>query len=531
MILLKTAEPQMIKRTLALLFAFMLAVSCCSAEEIETPVSDATPAPTAAPTQVPEPEITTAPVITPSPEPTVPSTPEPEATSVPADTAAPTQAPTQSPAPETTSSTEPDVTSSPEPDITSSPAPDVTVSPEPDVTSSPDPDVSVSPEPDVTSSPDPDVSVSPEPDVTTSPEPDVTVTPAPDITSTPAPDVTESPEPTQAPDLDWDLKIQSAELKGNTWYLSRQEASELSMAWNSFESADSYTIQIESDLLEEPMIISVPSSQWNVSLSVFQNGSYDYLVLACSGDSVVSQYAFHLVIDDGSAEPTVEPEPVDPTPTPDITETPQPTVTPAPSDSPDTPDRTIPNKGSWSRKSSKSKSGSSGKTSSGITAGKALTSTHAAGSGDLTPHDAIVLDLPEEQVSILSLGNTGMNVAIDQGTFSAVTEDQHLVLTSESENSVFSFSQAALTLLHHSGIEDIFLVSAEQTLVVNTSLDFTGYLYGNLRSKGYPSSEFILSVQGETVQVTVDDMIYEVNEQLELTPARSSSIESGGEFP
>lgn len=529
----------MIKRILALLFACMLVVSCCSAEEIETPASDATPAPTEATTQVPESETTIAPVITPSPQPTVSATPEPVVTSVPADTVAPTQAPTQSPVPDITDSPEPDVTVAPEPDITSSPSPDVTVSPEPDVTISPAPDVTGTPEPDVTSSPDPDVTVTPEPDVTASPEPDVTVSPepdvtsspAPDITSTPAPDVTESPEPTQAPDLDWDLKIQNAELKGNTWYLSRQEASELSMAWNSFESADSYTIQIESDLLEEPMIISVPSSQWNVSLSVFQNGSYDYLILACSGDSVVSQYAFRLVIDDGSIEPTDEPEPVGPTPTPDITEAPQPTVTPAPSDSPDIPDRTIPNKGSWSRKSSKSKSGSSGKTSSGITAGKALTSTHAAGSGDLTPHDAIVLDLPEEQVSILSLGNTGMNVAIDQGTFSAVTEDQHLVLTSESENSVFSFSQAALTLLHHSGIEDIFLVSAEQTLVVNTSLEFTGYLYGNLRSKGYASSEFILSVQGETVQVTVDDMIYEVNEQLELTPARSSSIESGGEFP
>ena len=185
--------------------------------------------------------------------------------------------------------------------------------------------------------------------------------------------------------------------------------------------------------------------------------------------------------------------------------------------------------GRTSGRSSGRSSGNSSKSSSSITAGKALTSTHASGTGDLTPHNAIVLVLDDAQMPSLMLGDTQLDLSISEGLFTAQTDNRTLILMTQEENSSYSFSQAALNLLNNSGIDEIELVRAQETVRIATDLELTGYLYGRYRSQGYVSSDFIFHVCGEQILISIEDTLFHLSDESQLVPSSLSySILFGG---
>ena len=162
-----------------------------------------------------------------------------------------------------------------------------------------------------------------------------------------------------------------------------------------------------------------------------------------------------------------------------------------------------------------------------MTAGKALISSHAAGTGDLTPHDAALIELPEDELSALYLGDTGLMLSSVDGTFTASSTENQLYLSSEDDSCTFSFSQAALHMLGNSGVNQLSLVAGTHELTLDTTFDLNGFYYGQYRSKGYVSADFVFHVLQSHILVSIEDAVFELSEENELIP---SSLEYSAAF-
>ena len=523
------------KRFFAIWLVCILIITLCFAEETS---SDPSSTPTASPSQEssPSPEATT-PSPSPTPTATPSQTPATETSPPPSETNSPVPTETASPTSPAASSPDPTESTSPDPGETSSPDPTESTSPDPDATSSPDPTESTSPDPGATSSPDPTESTSPDPDATSSPDPTASTSPDPGATSSPNPTATGSPDTTTVPEYEWNLQIEGAVLDHQVWHLSYADTVNLSIVWNAYPSAEQYDLLFESDALVEPVHVSVGTSSYTLPISTIEPGLYQITITALSNRVTLAQTVCRLSID-SSSEPTSDPNPT-PTlsPEPDSTVTPEPAdpeKTASPSDEKDdsSDGRKFPKRpgGAW-RKRPNSNSGNS---SSSIVAGKALTSSHASGTGDLTPHDAIVLQIPDEEITTLMLGDTNLSFDSEPGTFTAEIEDDTLTLFSSNNDSTFSFPQAALSLLKNSGVAELCVVTPEDTVSINTSMEFSGYKYGLFRSQGYVSSDFVFHIQGTHIFVSVDQAVFQLSEDTELIPCEmpySYSSQLGGKKP
>jgi len=333
------------------------------------------------------------------------------------------------------------------------------------------------------------------------------------------------------------IEIEDAELKNQIWYLTVHENSTITIRWNAYPSADQYAIRVESPELESPITETVSSLFWPCDSSRLASGTLNISIDAlCQGISL-DQTVFQLVLTDDSANPTPTPEqtPVQPTPTSETTPTPAPTPTNE-TVTPDNNSEADGNKRSAGRKISpasfRKKNSSASKNTNTVTAGKALISSHASGTGDLTPHDAIELELPEDELSALYLGDTGLQLSADSGTFTASSIENQLFLSSVDDACTFSFSHAALNLLGNSGVEQLSLVAGEHEVTLDTAFDLNGFYYGQYRSKGYVSSDFVFHVSQSHILISIEDKVFELSEENELVPSSLQfSSAFGGNMP
>ena len=311
--------------------------------------------------------------------------------------------------------------------------------------------------------------------------------------------------------------------------------------WNAYPSADQYGIRVESPELEVPITETVASLYWSCEASHLSCGTLNVTIIAQNQGMILGQTVFQLVLTDDSANPTPTPEqtPAQPTPSSETTATPAPTATISPADATATPENNGQGNGKrpssgWSKTfgSSGKKSSSASNNTNTVTAGKALISSHAAGTGDLTPHDAAQIELPEDELSALYLGDTGLMLSAVDGTFTASSTENQLYLSSEDDSCTFSFSQAALHVLGNSGVNQLSLVAGTHELTLDTTFDLNGFYYGQYRSKGYVSADFVFHVLQSHILISIEDAVFELSEENELIPSSLEySAAFGGHMP
>lgn len=148
--------------------------------------------------------------------------------------------------------------------------------------------------------------------------------------------------------------------------------------------------------------------------------------------------------------------------------------------------------------------------SSGTTPGKALTSAHAKGSGNMLPHGAVALAAGEESMTVLSLGGEELALTCGGYAFTVSIAGEELVLSTEGGDE-WSLTMDVLKTLNISGIQTIRLNSQTAETVLYTNMELTGTLYGRERAQGYVSSDFLMiRRQGEWL-VTVGGREYRLS--------------------
>ena len=155
-----------------------------------------------------------------------------------------------------------------------------------------------------------------------------------------------------------------------------------------------------------------------------------------------------------------------------------------------------------------------------ITAGEALTDDHVSGTKDMRLYGALALSLPDEPMTELILGDVPLGVCLDGGsrTFTAQIDGDKLVLTAEGEGRVWMLNGLALKLLMRSGIAELSLNAAAQTIAFPTDLTLCGSAYADLCAEGMGSGDYQYYIFAEGVFVSVDGRDYRLDASGELVP-------------
>ena len=473
-----------------------------SGNEPAAPTPTPTPAVPDAPGEVPETETdqetdreTEA---TPTPTPSAPDTPDEPSEPETGDDPAPTPTPTPS-APDT-----PDEPSEPETGDDPSPTPTATPA-----------------TPDTQGEPSaPETGDDPSPTPSPSPVPQVTMVPLPRLTVTV--DGAEEDEET------------------HVWSLSLPVNGKLTVRWSMEQGlADRYTVVLtgsgqESREETEELVLALPTGEW-------PSGTYRLRVVAYQGEALIAGVT--LVMDLTFYESTPTPKPtarVTPTPTPTaaaptqtpaagtptptaVTPTPAaPTPTPPPEDEPTpvptetgTPAPSPSARPTWPPRGGSRRGGSSGKGSQAfvVTPGKALISTHASGTGDMSAYGTVTLTPDEDWMTILSLGGQALEVSRGgEEAFHAAVEEDLLVLTDADPDGSWYFTQYALQVLGRSGVSALSFSTADGEVLIPTDLELTGPAYGRERANGFVASDFVYSLTDEGLLVQVEDRLYAVHD-------------------
>lgn len=159
--------------------------------------------------------------------------------------------------------------------------------------------------------------------------------------------------------------------------------------------------------------------------------------------------------------------------------------------------------GKKSRGGGSRRSGASG----GITPGKALTSTHARGTGDTLAYGTVRLSVEPGGMQILTLG--GQELPLDCGgeRFTASLEGDVLHLVC-GEGDGWRLTMDALGTLRRSGIRQVRLTGAESETSLDTDMELAGMAYGRERAEGFVSSDFRMIRQETEWRVQVEDREY-----------------------
>lgn len=158
----------------------------------------------------------------------------------------------------------------------------------------------------------------------------------------------------------------------------------------------------------------------------------------------------------------------------------------------------------------------------GVTPGKALTSGHEEGNRDDSLYNTVAI-LPETSaMTCLTLDGTKLEITLDDGKspFTAETEDETLRLIPVEAGECWHISFAALNLLNRSGISRLNLMLNEQSYTLATDWEPIGRVYAQLKAQGLASKHFVLLMDANGMNLSVDGTMYRVtdDEQLMLEP-------------
>lgn len=155
----------------------------------------------------------------------------------------------------------------------------------------------------------------------------------------------------------------------------------------------------------------------------------------------------------------------------------------------------------------------------GVTPGKALTSGHEEGNRDDSLYNTVAI-LPETSaMTCLTLDGTELEITLDEGDnpFTAETVDETLCLTPVEAGECWHISLAALNLLNRSGISQLNLMLNEQNYTVVTDWEPVGRVYAQLKAQGLSSTHFILLMDENGINLSVDGTVYRVTDDDLLT--------------
>ncbi len=322
------------------------------------------------------------------------------------------------------------------------------------------------------------------------------------------------------------------------WHLALEKNAPLSVKWTFSLPADAYDISVsngETEIRQQVTAASVAlvttdltSGLYTVQLKALRGGT------ELASVSQTLQLTIVTVTPTPTKKPTAKPTATHtPTPTPGGTDGPDVTPTPTPggTDAPDvtpTPDTTdepgatdsprptipggrwpFPNWRKWRGK------GGSGNDVFVITPGKALISTHASGTGDMTVYGTVPLTLDSDTMQILSMGGLALEVSRGGETdFQAALADDRLVLSS-SEEGCWYFTQYALQTLAKSGVSALSFSTDTGSVEIPTDLTLSGMAYGRERAGGFVASDFLFMLtDDEGLFLNVEDRYYAVRDSV-----------------
>ena len=361
---------------------------------------------------------------------------------------------------------------------------------------------------------------------------------------------TDEPEPTATPVPNMIVVIEGAsEDEEHIWHLRIRDDSPLKIRWACALKADEYDFFMEGSQTSihqkgPEYTISIEKTELVSSLYTIRVTSY---LKGNKRASVTLQLQLTIVSPTPSPEPTDEPSPTDepivtptpapgptdepvvtptpvpePTVEPDVTPTPEPSptdepiVTPTPKPEPTsepeptgTPRPTFPPYHPV-RPGGRSKGG--GSSSFIVIPGKALISTHASGTGDMTVYGTVPLELDSETMIILCMGGQALEVSrggeID---FHASLDENVLTLTSD-EDGVWYFTQYALQTLSRSGLSTLSFSTADGEVLIPTDMTLSGSAYSRERSNGFVASDFRFALTDDGLYLSVEDRDYSVTD-------------------
>lgn len=299
---------------------------------------------------------------------------------------------------------------------------------------------------------------------------------------------------------------------GSDWIVPvTTDQASVAFKWNEIAGAARYRILMVHDK-DEIYSTSTIKVRWSADMSKLTIGSTYVLTVTAvdeSGAAITSKtITVTLEKKSGSTAtptpaPTAPAEPGEPTdePEPEPSEEP----TPAPSSGPRPPSG---GHGGWGGRFPGQGSGSGG--GSGITPGKALTNSHADGTGDMSRYDVVTLALSDRPMQSLTADGKPLGVTLDDGesSFTAKQTNSKLCLTPVSSAAAWQISGMALHKLHRSGISVIVLTLDGEELLLDTQIPLSGQIYTTLRSLGFPDATFQWIVDADGLHCLVNDHRY-----------------------
>ena len=149
-----------------------------------------------------------------------------------------------------------------------------------------------------------------------------------------------------------------------------------------------------------------------------------------------------------------------------------------------------------------------------VTPGEALTDDHASGTKDMRLYSAVEITGTTKAVSALALNESGLEITLTDGSFTASLQDGRLSCIPEAGGSAWTLSLRALEALKNSGVDALLLGETE----LDTGLTLSGRAYGLLRSRGYVSKDFILTIDAAGITVTAAGENYSIDASGALVP-------------
>ena len=156
-----------------------------------------------------------------------------------------------------------------------------------------------------------------------------------------------------------------------------------------------------------------------------------------------------------------------------------------------------------------------------ITAGKALTSTHASGSKTMDTFGTVDLSFLNESMMTLRIHDR-VGIQLDEGehAFTATIEDESLVLKPEITGEVWAVNGYTLKALARSGVSGITMMTDAGKISISTEQNYQGTVYATLCASGVVSADYEYLVSAESVQVLVAGSVYFIDDSQVLIPVK-----------
>ncbi|MCR5297025.1 MAG: hypothetical protein K6E17_06415 [Clostridiales bacterium] len=321
------------------------------------------------------------------------------------------------------------------------------------------------------------------------------------------------------------------------WHLTRSDGGILRVTWND-TGADMYgVILCGPDSLIRTAEVTAPA--WQIVEVDLPAGEYTLEITARSDGAAAGSANLRLMLEEAAGEPAEEPaeepaqEPVEePAEEPAQEPAEEPQQPEEPGNEPTEPEEQAgepgeegpegrpsggfpsgggkpsggrPSGGSW-----KGGTGTNTQTAR-ITAGKALTTTHAKGSGDTRAYGTVELTAAEGSMQVLVLGDEELALDCGGNEFTATLEEDALILRTDGEDA-WNVGMDVLKTLNLSGVRQVELISPDAETMLETDMELSGSAYGRERARGYVSADFLLTRQEGEWRVRVEDREYRLSE-------------------